>query len=234
MVLKPTLSQLGFQFLPLRDQALAATDAPVDFGQLFVYFSFFLVVAAAVLTGLLLSFPEHAHREAGLLLALGLRPRQVRRLFLAEGTALAIVGSVLGLFGAVFIRSSSCARSPQFGAVRSVACISSSAPELMTLATGVASGIFVAFVAMWLASRRQLKHSARELLAASGAIEMARADRPAGAPEPGYRCGRAARRRSGAWPSINPLVRRIPSSAPSLLLIAGLAFGSAWLRQSAE
>jgi hypothetical protein len=33
-----------------------------------------------------------------------------------------------------------------------------------TLATGIASGIIVALVAMWLASRRQLRHSARELL----------------------------------------------------------------------
>ena len=99
---KLTLDQLGFQFLPLREQALAATDAPVDFGQLFASFSFFLLAAAAVLTGLLFVFSlEQRNREAGVLLALGLKPRQVRRLFLTEGFALAVIGSVLGLAGAV-------------------------------------------------------------------------------------------------------------------------------------
>ena len=94
--------QLGFQFLPLRAQALAATDAPVDFGQLFVYFSFFLIAAAAALTGMLFTFSlEQRNAEAGLLLALGLQAKQVRRLFLAEGAVLAIAGSVLGVCGAV-------------------------------------------------------------------------------------------------------------------------------------
>src|SRR6185295_7054748 len=99
---KLTPEMLGFQFVPLREQALAATDAPVDFGEIFLYFSFFLIVAAAVLTGMLFVFSlEQRNAEVGLLLALGLRPRQVRRLFLAEGAMLAVVGSVLGAFGGV-------------------------------------------------------------------------------------------------------------------------------------
>ncbi len=70
--------------------------------QLFVSFSFFLIIAAAVLTGLLFVFSlEQRNAEAGLLLALGLRPRQVRRLFLAEGAVLALVGSVLGVGAAL-------------------------------------------------------------------------------------------------------------------------------------
>src|SRR4029079_995391 len=80
---KLTPEMLGFQFVPLREQALAATNAPVDFGELFVSFSFFLIMAAAVLTGMLFVFSlEQRNAEAGLLLALGLRPRQVRRIFL--------------------------------------------------------------------------------------------------------------------------------------------------------
>src|SRR4030095_11921996 len=92
---------LGFQFVPLREQALAATKAPVDFGELFVSFSFFLIVAAAVLTGLLFVFTlEQRNTEAGTLLALGLRPHLVRRMFLLEGAALAVIGSVIGVAGA--------------------------------------------------------------------------------------------------------------------------------------
>src|SRR4029434_529325 len=62
--------QLGLSFLPLRRQAMAAAHAPVDFGELFVSFSFFLIAAAAVLTGLLFVFAlEQRQVEAGLLLA---------------------------------------------------------------------------------------------------------------------------------------------------------------------
>jgi ABC-type antimicrobial peptide transport system permease subunit len=161
--LKP--EQLGFQFIPLRQQALAATDAPVDFGQYFVYFSFFLIVAAAVLTGMLFVFSlEQRNSEAGLLLALGLRARQVRRIFLAEGAVLALVGSILGVIaGALYTKAVLWALSTVWqGAVGSVNFVFAVSP--VTMLTGVFSGLFVAWLAMWMASRRQLKHSARELL----------------------------------------------------------------------
>ena len=161
--LKP--EQLGFEFIPLRKQALAATDAPVDFGQYFVYFSFFLIVAAAVLTGMLFVFSlEQRNAEAGLLLALGLRARQVRRIFLAEGAVLALAGSILGVIaGALYTKAVLWALSTVWqGAVGSVKFVFVVSP--ITMLTGIFSGLFVAWLAMWLASRRQLKHSARELL----------------------------------------------------------------------
>jgi putative ABC transport system permease protein len=160
-----TPAQLGFQFIPLREQALAATDAPVDFGQYFVYFSFFLIVAAAVLTGMLFVFSlEQRNAEAGLLLALGLRARQVRRIFLAEGAVLALAGSVLGVIaGALYTKAVLLALSTVWrGAVGSVKFVFVVSP--VTMLTGIFSGLFVAWLAMWLASRRQLKHSARELM----------------------------------------------------------------------
>jgi len=174
---KLTPEDLGFQFLPLRDQALTATNAPVDFGQLFVYFSFFLIIAAAVLTGMLFVFSlEQRNAEAGLLLALGLRPRQVRRLFLAEGTVLALVGSVVGAFaGILYTKVVLHALSTVWkGAVGSVEFQFVLPPE--TLVTGIFSGVIVALIAMWLASRRQLRHSARELLNGE-AVETAQRQR---------------------------------------------------------
>ncbi len=156
---------LGFQFIPLREQALAATDAPVDFGELFVSFSFFLIAAAAVLTGLLFVFTlEQRNAEAGLLLALGWPAKNVRRLFLAEGAVLAVAGSVFGAAGAVLytrlvLRGLA---TVWRGAVGAVDFQFSAAPA--TLPIGVVSGIVIAVLAMWLASRRQLKLSATELL----------------------------------------------------------------------
>ena len=162
---KLTPEQLGFQFIPLRAQALAATDAPVDFGQLFVYFSFFLIAAAAVLTGMLFTFSlAQRNAEAGLLLALGLRARQVRRLFLWEGAVLALVGGVLGVLGAVlYTRLVLRALATVWrGAVGTTEFVFTVQPG--TLVIGVVSGVMIAVLAMWWASRRQLRRSARELL----------------------------------------------------------------------
>src|SRR4030095_11955468 len=99
---KLTPEAVGFQFQPLREQALKATDAPIDFGQYFLYFSFFLIVAASVLTGLLFVFTlEQRDAEAGTLLALGLPEKTVRRMLLSEGALLSVIGTVAGCAGAV-------------------------------------------------------------------------------------------------------------------------------------
>jgi ABC-type lipoprotein release transport system permease subunit len=162
---KVTPEMLGFQFIPLREQALAATRAPVDFGQLFVSFSFFLIAAAAVLTGLLFVFTlEQRAAESGTLLALGLPQRLVRRMLLTEGAVLALVGSVLGAAGAVIytrlvLRGLA---TVWRGAVGAVEFQFSAAP--WTIPIGVVSGVVIAVLAMWLASRRQLRHSVTELL----------------------------------------------------------------------
>src|SRR5947207_1533465 len=59
--------KMGMNFVALREQAFAATKVPVDFGELFLSFSFFLLIAAAVLTGLLFVFSlEQRNEEAGL------------------------------------------------------------------------------------------------------------------------------------------------------------------------
>ncbi len=175
---KLTPEMVGLSFLPLREQAFAATKAPVDFGELFVSFSFFLIIAAAVLTGLLFVFSlEQRNAEAGLLLALGLRPKQVRRLFLAEGAVLAAVGGVLGVLGAVVytkvvLRALATVWSGAVGAVQF-----EFAANPATLPAGLVASVLIALLAMWLASRRQLRHSARELLAGDGGGESARGEK---------------------------------------------------------
>jgi putative ABC transport system permease protein len=88
----------GFVFEPVRERLLQAGQGSTDFGMLFLAFSFFLIVAALMLVGLLfrLNLDRRAD-EVGLLLATGFRPRTVRRLLLAEGFILAIAGGLLGL-----------------------------------------------------------------------------------------------------------------------------------------
>ena len=118
-----------------------------------------------MLTGLLFVFSlEQRNAEAGLLLALGLRPRQVRRMFLLEGAALAVIGSVLGVAGAALytklvLRALATVWRGAVGAVEFEFVMPPA-----TLVIGAVCGVLVALLAMWLASRRQMRRSARELL----------------------------------------------------------------------
>jgi ABC-type lipoprotein release transport system permease subunit len=239
---KLTPQMIGMSFVPLREQALAATRAPVDFGELFVSFSFFLIVAAAVLTGLLFVFSlEQRNAEAGLLLALGLRPKQVRRLFLAEGAVLALVGGVLGALGAlVYTRLVLRALATVWrGAVGAVEFEFGANP--VTLPVGVVAGVLTALLAMWLASRRQLRHSARELLTG----EIGEAVRPLAAGTGQQKrwgwLGEGRLQGSltlGAALGAGALIvsGRSPGAffgAGALLLVAGLSASLGWLRRLA-
>ena len=70
----------GFQIRPARAEALAAADGTTDFGEYFVYFSFFLVVSALLLAALFFALGvEQRHREIGILGAIGFTARDLRR-----------------------------------------------------------------------------------------------------------------------------------------------------------
>jgi ABC-type antimicrobial peptide transport system permease subunit len=91
----------GMSIADVRGPALSASEGATDFGEYFLYFSFFLVVAALVLASLFFKLGVEARsREVGLLGAVGLDRSFVRRLFLSEAAVLSVAGSLLGLMGA--------------------------------------------------------------------------------------------------------------------------------------
>jgi ABC-type lipoprotein release transport system permease subunit len=93
---------LGLAVIDVRAQGLEASRGATDFGEYFVYFSFFIVVSALLLVALFFKLGiEQRVREVGLLRAVGFGPSQVRRLFLQEGVLLAVIGSALGIGGAL-------------------------------------------------------------------------------------------------------------------------------------
>jgi ABC-type antimicrobial peptide transport system permease subunit len=93
---------MGFMVIPARSQGLNASQGATDFGEYFLYFSFFLVVSALLLTALFFRLGvEQRLREIGLLQAVGIPAKNIRRMFLCEGFFLALVGTVLGLLGAL-------------------------------------------------------------------------------------------------------------------------------------
>jgi hypothetical protein len=149
----------------------------MDFGQLFLGFSFFLIVAALVLMALLFQFSiEQRAAEVGTLLALGFTPGRVRRLLLLEGLALSVLGALLGAAGAIGY-----ARGMLWG-LSTVWRDAVSGSELAfhaqpaTVLTGIAASVLVALGTVWLALRNQAKQPARELLA-DGATEEAQSSK---------------------------------------------------------
>lgn len=94
--------EFGFSLQPVKENGLKASEGATNFAGLFIGFSMFLIVSAALLVGLLFRLGvERRGREIGLLLALGFRQSKVRRRFLIEGGVIALLGSGLGLAGAV-------------------------------------------------------------------------------------------------------------------------------------
>ena len=92
----------GFSILPVRAQGLEASRGATDFGEYFLYFSFFLVVAALLLAALFFKLGiEQRLREIGVLQAVGFPAAKVRRLFLIEGLVLSVIGTLIGLAGAI-------------------------------------------------------------------------------------------------------------------------------------
>jgi putative ABC transport system permease protein len=177
---------------------------------------------------------ERRATEIGVLLAVGWRPAQVRRLLLLEGAAIAVVGGVLGVAGGIFY-----ARAILFGLTTLWSAAVADSPlqfhvTAQTLAIGGLSGMVISTVVIWLAVRGQAKRPARELLEQGGELERA--------------VGGAKRRRPWAgWVALvsgfgalalvfAALAKHDTAdaesffSAGSLLLIAGVAAAAVWLR----
>ncbi|MEP7365103.1 MAG: ABC transporter permease [Acidobacteriota bacterium] len=95
-------AKFGLTVMPIRERTLDASRGSTDFGEYFLYFSFFLVVSALLLVGLFFRLGvEQRTRELGLLEAVGFTRRGAAWHFLGEGLVLAAIGSVLGLGAAL-------------------------------------------------------------------------------------------------------------------------------------
>ncbi|MCW0482176.1 ABC transporter permease [Gaoshiqia sediminis] len=89
---------VGFQVKDARSEGLQAAGQGVDFGELFIGLSFFVLFAALLLAYLMfLLYLNFRRAEIGTLHALGFAATKIRRLFFVEALFLVIVGAGLGL-----------------------------------------------------------------------------------------------------------------------------------------
>jgi ABC-type antimicrobial peptide transport system permease subunit len=229
-----TPADVGLHFEAVREQALKAASQGQDFGQLFLGFSFFLVVAALLLMALLFQFGlEQRSAEVGILLAVGLTPKKVRRLFLVEGVALALVGGVLGALGGIVY-----AKAMLWGLTTVWRSAIGSADlqfhvTAASLLIGLCASTIVATLTIWLTLRKQARQPAPALLA--GEIRRPKSEGRSRGVWIATACGVLA---VGlvAWALLSGRNTDpgVFFGAGSLVLIAGLAASAAWLARFAH
>jgi ABC-type antimicrobial peptide transport system permease subunit len=100
-VLNPV--DFGLAFQAVRQDGIRASVESVDFAELFLGLSFFIIVAAMILTGLLFVLSiEQRSQQTGLYLALGFPQKTIKRLIFYESGMLAVVGVVAGAIFGIF------------------------------------------------------------------------------------------------------------------------------------
>jgi ABC-type antimicrobial peptide transport system permease subunit len=224
---------MGFQVIAVRNEGQAASRGATDFGEYFLYFSFFLVVAALMLTTLFFKLGiEQRAREVGTLQAIGFPDASIRRLFLVEGILLAVIGSLLGLLGAVGYAAL------LMHGLRTwwVDAVGTTSLTLhvswLWMAAGAVGGVVAAVVCIFFTLRRLGRSSTRGLLSGSLTQEE-------------FRKSTKAHRRaflSSALTAIGVLlliagaIRLIPQAGAFfgggvVLLIAAVSFISSWLKR---
>ncbi|HEX2488214.1 MAG TPA: ABC transporter permease, partial [Blastocatellia bacterium] len=160
--------QMGLAVQSVKEQILQSSRGATDFGVYFTYFSLFLVVSALLLAALFFKLGvEQRLSEIGLLRAIGFSIQHVRSLFLREGLALAVIGSLAGVIGAIAYGGLM-----MFG-LRTwwVGAVGTTLLELhitpLSLLIGALSGVVTALVCVWWTLRSLRASSPRSLLAGS-------------------------------------------------------------------
>ncbi len=228
--------KLGFAWRPLRAQSLDAASGSTDFALLFAGFSFFLIIAAALLVALLFSLGiDRRSRELGILLAMGFSGRTVVwKLCLAEGLLVAGAGGLAGLvlswgYAALLIHGLA---TWWWGAVRAPYLVLEVRPA--SLVAGYAAAEAVTALSLIFSTRRLGRLPVRRLLAgaASAGNRLAMAG---GLPVRSLAAAAGAGALAIAVMALAHWGGLIPAAvaffaAGALALSAGGALFSAWLR----
>lgn len=166
------LEDLGMAYRDLQAEAAAAVANSFDFGSLFASMSFFLIVAALVLAGLVFVFGiEQRSSQIGLLLALGFTKKKVRLQFLTEALILSVAGAALGLLGGyVYTRLALYGMSGVWQeAAAGIEFVYFLRPQSLIAAFGTT--VIVALLVVWFASRRVAAIQPGHLISGSDDVE---------------------------------------------------------------
>jgi ABC-type lipoprotein release transport system permease subunit len=97
-------SNLGFSVIDIKRNAGWSANNAVDFAQLFLGLSFFLILAAFLLSGLLFSMLlVQRKKELGIYRSMGIPQKTVLRIFFGEGMLNASLSSFIGVFVGILL-----------------------------------------------------------------------------------------------------------------------------------
>jgi len=159
-------ASVGLFFQPVRQRGEKASDQATNFGQLFLGFSMFLIIAAAVLMALVFVFGvESRTQQVGLLLAVGFSPKLVRRLFFMEGAILAALGAIAGTAAGLFYT-----KAMIYGLATGWQILVSGSPihfyvKPATMFVGALGAAAISLLTIWMTVRHQVSRPAHQLLA---------------------------------------------------------------------
>ena len=157
-------SDLGFMLKRVKEEGIQAANGGVDFSELFMGLSFFLLAASIILMSLLFNLHlEKRTSEVGTLKALGYPFRLIRKIFIVEGILITIPGVVIGMGLSVAYNSLI------FLALNSVwqdivlTSILQESVEVATLLTGGAISVFIIGLSVLRNTSKRLKLRSSEL-----------------------------------------------------------------------
>ena len=157
-------ADLGVMVTPVRENGLNAAKNGVDFSQLFLGLSFFLLLSSVILISLLFLLNlENCQTQIGTLSILGFTQKQLKKMLLWEGAIISIAGALLGLMlTVVYTRLI-------FNALNTLwwAVVRTSVLELKinssTLLTGLIITVIISLVAILISVNRSFRKQAVEL-----------------------------------------------------------------------
>ena len=166
---------LGFRFRPVREQAMAASGQSIDFGQLFLGLSFFLMLAALILAALLFVLGiEQRTTEIGTLRAIGYSTKSVRSILMIEGMILSSIGAIIGVLGGILYNLLTLQALATFwiGAIGTKHLLVHT--TFSSLCIGGFAGWVTALAAMWITLRGQATKTIRDLQQSTALLQTSK------------------------------------------------------------
>jgi putative ABC transport system permease protein len=154
--LKP--EYLNLSFLNVQSEGVRAATNGVDFGELFLSMSFFIIVAGILLTVLIYSLnTESRTKETGILSAIGFNNKQVIQIRFAENFLTAIFGGIVGVLVGIWYNNGImfALNTIWQDIVRTNILLVHIKP--LTLIIGAIGGTIISLIAIYFVTRNKLK-----------------------------------------------------------------------------
>jgi len=156
---------LNLNFIDVKLSGIEASQNGVDFGQLFLALSFFVILSGLILTGMLYVLSlQKREAETGILISLGFTGKDILKYRVLENVILIITGSVLGvLVGIIYNYGLLMAVNSVWNDILRTSMMHVSIQPL-TLFSGFISSVVLSFLVIFFITIKSYKRSAVSLI----------------------------------------------------------------------